>query len=193
MLASSASSSASLRTFASTRPLTSSSTEPWQKRSRMWRTARAARLRGLPRRDRCTRDPRPRVARSLLLETAQHGADSDLLEVALPRHRLMHGLHRAGALAPDGLHHLVFEVAERGTGAPGWKSLHMLHVVTVHDVTCQGSANGAPCQRAGARSTLRWRLQDASSPREGRRPPVTVALQSHTDLSSAHDADTGAC
>src|SRR5688572_23616214 len=46
MLASSASSSASLRTCASTRPLTSSSTEPWQKRSRMWRMARAATLRG---------------------------------------------------------------------------------------------------------------------------------------------------
>jgi hypothetical protein len=32
--------------FASTMPLTSSSTEPWQKRSMIWRTARAARLRG---------------------------------------------------------------------------------------------------------------------------------------------------
>src|SRR4029453_7497380 len=41
MLASSASSSASLSTLASTRPLTSSSTEPWQKRSRMGRTSRA--------------------------------------------------------------------------------------------------------------------------------------------------------
>ena len=37
------------------------------------------------------------------------------------------------------------------------------------------------------------RLQDASGPREGRRPPVTVRVaSSHTDLSSAHDADTGA-
>src|ERR1700730_6676011 len=34
-----------LRTFASTMPLTSSSTEPWQSRSMICRTARAARLR----------------------------------------------------------------------------------------------------------------------------------------------------
>jgi hypothetical protein len=37
----------SLRTLASTMPVTSSSTEPRQKRSIIWRTARAARLRGV--------------------------------------------------------------------------------------------------------------------------------------------------
>src|SRR5262245_51556361 len=73
---------------------------------------------------------------ALLLEPSKNGADRDLLEVTTLRHHLMHGIHGAGAAGPHRLHHLMFEFAERA--ARRWvESFHVLHVVTVHPVTCQ--------------------------------------------------------
>ena len=63
-----------------------------------------------------------------------------------------------------------FQPSRRAAGQPG-------------PAGCTRRAAGLPCGR---------REQDATGPREGRRPPVTVELRFRTDLSSAHDADTGA-
>ena len=74
---------------------------------------------------------------ALVLETTQHSANSDFLEIALPRHGLVHVFDDAGQ-GPDGLHHLVFELTERGTVTLARRlPRHVLHLVTVQVVTCQ--------------------------------------------------------
>ena len=89
-------SSSPLSAFASTIPLTSSSTDPWQKRSMICRTARAARLRD----GSVARYVRPslRVVAQIpfLLESTQQRANGRLLQIAMAGDHIVDGLTEHG-------------------------------------------------------------------------------------------------
>src|SRR5262245_9701280 len=123
----------------------------------------------------------------------------------------MHRVHGARTGGPDGLHHLVFELAERRAHArPLSVRLHMLHVVTVNGVTCQESVQptrdvasvgvytdcrsrvdlllqGSPFLARLRLRPARRPLLDASNPTwEGPVPDTTVTLDRTASIGNAN-------